>query len=60
MASKHRQKHGRKDKAQSKKSAAETLPDAVLSALHGSEQDIQLPSELLDDLIEGGRERQNA
>jgi polyphosphate kinase 2 len=54
MASKHRHKRGRDDKSKSNQSLPEKLPDAVLSAMHGSEQDIQLPSELLDDLLEGG------
>ena len=54
MGSKHRKKHERQDQAGSSQPEVNTLPDAVLSAIHGSEQDIHLPSELLDDLNEVG------
>ena len=54
MGNKHgdRKRHPSKPKHVAKQ--AGKLPDALIAALDGSDQDIHHPSELLDDLVESG------
>ena len=57
MGHKHRQEPAHASGSLCSDSAQDSLPAPLMAALHGSEQDIHHPSELLDDLFEGSRRK---